>query len=248
MKIIKDILAAFFAAAMALGVSADLSAQSREFKQGRCMLYTETPDTAGAVTARSIVALEGGEVDNPVNKSNPGKWRLSGNDFSLEVDGLKIHANSAGTPLSYKGTYTTPQGESAGCEALMVPYSLWGIFSEELKNDLIAGQYTKAYVHFWYADDLFMPQKAYPVEVKFKPVDGFNGGSITLTGSPELMSLLSSPTIPYYFDGARLKTVGPLGHIWEDNLFGLSYVYVRFYKTIEIPGVGQPNPYLAIYL
>lgn len=58
MKIIKNIPAAFFAATMAFGVSANLSAQSREFKQGRCMLYTETPDTAGAVMARSIVALD----------------------------------------------------------------------------------------------------------------------------------------------------------------------------------------------
>ncbi len=248
MKIIKNIPAAFFAVAMAFGVSANLSAQSREFKQGRCMLYTETPDTAGAVTARSIVAIEGGDVDNPVNKSNPGKWRLSGNDFSLEVDGLKIHANSTGTPLSYKGTYITPQGESNPCEALMVPYSMWGIFSEKLKNNLIAGQYTKAYVHFWYADDLFMPQKAYPVEVKFNPVEGFNGGSIEISGSPELMSLLSSPTIPYYFDGKMLKVVRPNGRIVEDNLDeGFAQVWVRFDDTIQLPGIGEALAYLAIY-
>lgn len=130
----------------------------------------------------------------------------------------------------------------------MVPYSMWGIFSEKLKNNLIAGQYTKAYVHFWYADDLFMPQKAYPVEVKFNPVEGFNGGSIEISGSPELMSLLSSPTIPYYFDGKMLKVVRPNGRIVEDNLDeGFAQVWVGFDKAIQLPGLGEAYAYLAIY-
>lgn len=247
MKIIKDILAAFFAAAMALGVSADLSAQTSKFPRGLCALYTESPDSTGAVTARRFICERGSEVYNPVNDTYSGVWHLSGNDFSLELNGEKINATSTGDPMYYTGTYTSPQGESTGCEFLMAQMD--GMRPEKIMENLLSGQYKKAYVHFWkVGDDIYAPQKAYPVEVKFKPVDGFNGGPITLTGSPELMSLLSSPTIPYYFDGARLKTVGPLGHIWEDNLFGLSYVYVRFYKTIEIPGVGQANPYLAIYL
>lgn len=247
MKIIKDILAAFFAAAMALGVSADLSAQTSKFPRGLCALYTESPDSTGAVTARRFICERGSEVYNPVNDTYSGVWHLSGNDFSLELNGEKINATSTGDPMYYTGTYTSPQGESTGCEFLMAQMD--GMRPEKIMENLLSGQYKKAYVHFWkVGDDIYAPQKAYPVEVKFKPVDGFNGGSITLTGSPELMSLLSSPTIPYYFDGARLKTVGPLGHIWEDNLFCLSYVYVRFYKTIEIPGVGQANPYLATYL
>ena len=244
MKIIKNILAAFFAAAMAFGVSANLSAQSREFKQGRCMLYTETPDTAGAVTSRTFFPLSGGAIYNPVNETHPGKWQISGNDFSLELNGEKVNATSTVDPLYYKGTYTTSQGESTGCEVCLAQSN--SMSAEKIKGNLLAGQYKEAYVHFWkYGDKRYMPQKAYSVEVKLNPVEGFYGGSIAISGSPVLMSLLSSPTIPYYFDGKILKTVDPEGNINEDE--GDSYVWVRFDKTIEIPGVGKGSARLAIY-
>lgn len=244
MKIIKNILTAFFAATVALGVSADLSAQSREFTRGSCMLYTETPDSTGAVTARRFICEYEPEVVDPVTKMWSGKWHLSGNDFSLELNGEKINATSIGNPMHYTGTYTSPQGESTRCEVYLDDRR--GVTDEKMMENLLAGKYKKAYVHFWkFGDERYMPQKAYPVEVKFNPVEGFNGGSITISGSPELMSLLSSPTIPYYFDGKKLNTVDPYGNIYENE--SDSYLWARFDKTIEIPGVGEGSARLAIY-
>lgn len=244
MKIIKNILTAFFAATVALGVSADLSAQSREFTRGSCMLYTETPDSTGAVTARRFICEYEPEVVDPVTKMWSGKWHLSGNDFSLELNGEKINATSIGNPMHYTGTYTSPQGESTRCEVYLDDRR--GVTDENMMENLLAGKYKKAYVHFWkFGDERYMPQKAYPVEVKFNPVEGFNGGPITISGSPELMSLLSSPTIPYYFDGQKLNTVDPYGNIYKNE--SDSYLWARFDKTIEIPGVGEGCAYLAIY-
>lgn len=247
MKIIKNILAVCFAAAMVFGVSADLSAQSSKFSQGRCMLYTETPDSTGAVTSRTFDLRYDGAIYNPVTKSKQGEWRLSGNDFSLELNGEKINATSTGDPMHLKGTYTTPQGESTGCEVCFAPAN--GMNGAKIKENLLAGQYKKAYVHFWKSgDERYMPQKAYPVEAKFNPVEGFNGGSIAISGSPELMSLLSGPTIPYYFEGNVLKTVNSNGQIREDSLDKTDYyVWVRFDKTVDIPGVGEGFACLAIY-
>lgn len=244
MKIIKNILTAFFAATVALGVSADLSAQSREFTRGTCMLYTETPDSTGAVTAKRFICEYEPEVVDPVTDMYSGKWHISGNNFSLELNnGEKINATSTGNPTSYMGTYTSPQGESTGCKVYLDDHK--GITDEKMMENLLAGQYKKAYVHFWkFGDEIYIPQKAYPVEVKFNPVEGFNGGSITISGSPELMSLLSSPTIPYYFDG-KILTVTPHGNIKENE--GNSYLWARFDKDIEIPGVGKGSARLAIY-